>query len=61
MRTTINIDDKLVKNAANLTGISEKTSLVRMGLQALIAAEGSRHLAALGGSEPDIGLIPRRR
>ncbi len=61
MRTTINIDDNLMKDAARLTGITEKTSLVRMGLQALIAAEGSRRLAALGGSEPDIGLIPRRR
>ena len=61
MKTTLNIDDALLKRAAKLTGVSEKTSLVRMGLEALIAAAGARRLAALGGSEPKLRPIPRRR
>ena len=61
MRTTLNIDDELVKKASSLTGVSEKTSLVRLGLEALIAKESARRLAELGGSEPDLRPIPRRR
>ncbi len=51
MRTTLNIEDALIEKAALLTGITEKTSLVRLGLQALIARESSKRLALLGGSE----------
>ena len=47
--------------AARLTGVDEKTSLVRQGLQALIARESARRLAALGGSEKELRPIPRRR
>jgi len=61
MRTTINIDDNLLKKASNLTGIKEKTSLVRKGLNALIALESSRRLAKLGGTEKSLRRIPRRR
>ena len=61
MRTTINIDDSLLRDAAKLTGVSEKTSLVRLGLQALIAKESARRLANLGGTEKRIRAIPRRR
>lgn len=61
MRTTINIDDSLVKKAAKLTGLSEKTTLVRRGLEALIAQESSRRLAQLGGTEKGLSRIPRRR
>ncbi len=61
MRTTLNIDTRLIEKASNLTGISEKTSLVRLGLEALIARESSKRLAKLGGSEKDIQTIPRRR
>ena len=61
MRTTINIDDKLLKKAAELTGIKEKTSLVRKGLSTLIALESSKRLAKLGGTEKDLANIPRRR
>lgn len=61
VRTTLNIDDELLKEAARLTGIEEKTALVRAGLEALIARESARRLAALGGSEPDIRAIRRRR
>jgi Arc/MetJ family transcription regulator len=61
MRTTLNIDDSLLQRAAKLTGVSEKTSLVRMGLEALIAAASARGLADLGGSEPKLRPIPRRR
>ena len=51
MRTTLNIDDSLLNNAAKLTGVKEKTSLVRLGLEALIAKESARRLANLGGTE----------
>lgn len=61
MRTTLNIDDDLLKEAARLSGIGEKTAVVRAGLEALIARESARRLAALGGSEPSIRLIRRRR
>ena len=60
MRTTLNIEDELLAKAANLTGIKEKTSLVRLGLEALIAKESAKRLAALGGSEPNLEMIPRR-
>ena len=61
MRTTLNIDDALFEEARLLTGITEKTALVRNGLQALIAQESSRRLARLGGSEPGLKNIPRRQ
>jgi Arc/MetJ family transcription regulator len=61
MRTTLNMDDKLVKKAKELTGIKEKTSLVRLGLEALIALESSRRLARLGGSEKKLRSVSRRR
>lgn len=61
MRTTLNIDDKLVRKAAALTGISRKTSLVRAGLEALIARESARRLADLGGTEKSLSPVPRRR
>jgi len=59
MRTTLNIDESLLQHAAKLTGVKEKTSLVRLGLEALIARESARRLAALGGTEK--GLRPIRR
>ncbi len=61
MRTTLNIEDELLTKAAELTGIKEKTSLVRLGLQALIARESAKRLAALGGTEKKLAIIPRRR
>ena len=61
MRTTLNIDDSLLHNAAKLTGIKEKTSLVRLGLEALIAKENARRLANLGGTEKQLRRIRRRR
>lgn len=61
MRTTLNIDDQLLKKASLLTGIKEKTSLVHLGLEALIARESSKRLAVLGGTEKDLKPIPRRR
>ncbi len=61
MRTTLNIDDALLDEAAKLTGIKEKTSIVRLGLEALIARESSRRLAKLGGSEKELEMIPRRK
>jgi Arc/MetJ family transcription regulator len=61
MRTTINIDDDLLREAGRLAGVSEKTSLVRLGLEALVEKESARRLARLGGSEPQLVPIPRRR
>ena len=61
MRTTLNIDERLIDEAATLTGVKEKTYLVRLGLKALIAAESSKRLAQLGGTEPQLNDIPRRR
>jgi Arc/MetJ family transcription regulator len=61
MRTTLNIDDHLIDEAGRLTGINEKTALVRAGLEALIAREIARRLAALGGTQPDFEAAPRQR
>ena len=61
MRTTLNIDDELLLRAQQLTGIDEKTAVVRQGLEALIARESARRLAKLGGSDPNLKDIPRRR
>ena len=61
MRTTLNIDETLLREAAKLTGITEKTSIVRLGLEALIARESARRLADLGGTERKLVAIRRRR
>jgi Arc/MetJ family transcription regulator len=61
MRTTLALDDELVSTAQELTGVAEKTALVRAGLRALIERESARRLAALGGIAPDFPNIPRRK
>ena len=61
MRTTLNIDDELFQQARDLSGLQEKTALIREGLKALIERESARRLAKLGGSEPRLESIPRRR
>jgi Arc/MetJ family transcription regulator len=61
MRTTLIIDEKLLDRARELTGIQEKTALVKAGLEALIAREAAKRLARLGGTEPQLSNIPRRR
>ena len=61
MRTTLNIDDSVLKKASQLTGITEKAFLVLQGLKALIAQESRLRLAHLGGSEPWLRAIPRRK
>jgi Arc/MetJ family transcription regulator len=61
MRTTLNIDPDLLKKAAQLTGVKEKTSLVRLGLEALISSESARRLSRLGGTEKQLRQIRRRR
>ena len=61
MRTTLNIDDFLVKEAIRLTGVKEKTALVRMGLESLVRSASSRRLAELGGTEKSLKPIARRR
>lgn len=61
MRTTLNIDDRVLQKAAEMTGIREKTALVRLGLENLVALESAKRLARLGGTEKKLRLIPRRR
>jgi hypothetical protein len=61
MRTTLNIEDDLLNKASKLTGIKEKTSLVRRGLESLISLESGKRLARLGGTEKGLKPIPRRR
>ncbi len=61
MRTTLNIDDDLLNQAGEYTGETEKTALVRMGLEALVQREASRRLAALGGKMPALNVPPRPR
>lgn len=61
MRTTITIDDELLRRAQELTGVSERTALVREGLRALIQRESQRRLALIGGTMPEFDDVPRRR
>lgn len=61
MRTTLNIDDDLLAKARQVSGLKEKTAIVREGLRALIERESARRLAKLGGTEPQVEPIPRRR
>ncbi|KAB0268374.1 type II toxin-antitoxin system VapB family antitoxin [Microvirga brassicacearum] len=61
MRTTVALDDTLIQKARALTGVSENASLLREALKALIERESARRLAQLGGTEPDLSPIPRRR
>lgn len=61
MRTTINLDEKLVSEAQRVAGIKERTALIHEGLRALIERESARRLARLGGSEPQIKRTLRRR
>lgn len=61
MRTTVALDDELLTKAQGYTGISEKSALLREALKALIERESARRLARLGGSEPEIKSVPRRR
>jgi Arc/MetJ family transcription regulator len=61
MRTTLIIDDSMLKKASELTGIKEKTSLIRLGLEALISRESSKRLAELGGTDKKLTPIKRRK
>ena len=61
MRTTVNIEDELLEQAHRLSGVKEKTALVREGLKALIERESARRLANLGGSQPRLKGVRRRR
>ncbi len=60
MRTTLNIEESLIEKASRMTGIKEKTTLVKLGLEALIARESGKRLAKLGGTEKQLKSIPRR-
>ena len=61
MRTTVTLDDQLLAQAQQLCGERERSALLKEALRALVQRESARRLAALGGSEPDLGPIPRRR
>jgi Arc/MetJ family transcription regulator len=61
MRTTVTLDDDLLARAQELSGLRERSQLLRQALEALVERESARRLAALGGSEPQLEAIPRRR
>jgi Arc/MetJ family transcription regulator len=61
VRTTINLDDELIEEARRVSGMEGRTALIHEGLRALIERESARRLARLGGSEPSLRPIPRRR
>lgn len=61
MRTTINLDDELLAEAREYTGLTEKSEIVKEALRALIQREASRRLILLGGSDPNAEAAPRRR
>jgi len=61
MRTTVTLDDDLVKKAMRYTGIKERSALIETALTALVQREAARRLALLGGSDPRAKLPPRRR
>lgn len=61
MRTTITLDDELLRRAQDLSGLNERSALVHEGLRALIQREAARRLARLGGSDPNAMPPPRRR
>lgn len=61
MRTTVTLDDDLLRKAEQLSGIPERSRLLREALQSLVARESARRLARLGGSEPQLEAPPRRR
>ncbi|HUD15591.1 MAG TPA: type II toxin-antitoxin system VapB family antitoxin [Terracidiphilus sp.] len=61
MRTTIALDDELIRQAQQYTGITEKAALIKMALTQLVQREAARRLAALGGSDPNATAAPRRR
>ncbi len=61
MRTTLNLDDELLEEARRLTGVTERTALIHAGLRALIERASAERLARLGGSEPELQPVPRRR
>ena len=61
MRTTVNLDDELLAKAFSLTGFSERGVLLKEALKALVERETARRLARLGGTEPNLEIVPRRR
>ena len=61
VRTTVTLDDELMADAQRVTGLTEKSAVIREALKALVAREASRRLARLGGTQPDLLYVPRRR
>ena len=61
MRTTLNLDDELMAQAQQLSGLTERTQLIREALLALVQRESARRLARLGGTQPELQPIPRRQ
>lgn len=61
VRTTVNLDDELLEEARRITGVKGRTDLIHEGLRALVERESARRLARLGGSEPELQPVPRRR
>lgn len=61
MRTTVTLDDDLLADVEQLSGIRDRSQLLREALMALRHQIASNRLALLGGSEPALAAAPRRR
>jgi Arc/MetJ family transcription regulator len=61
VRIRVELDDELVEKAMSYTGLRQKSVLIREAFMALVEREAARRLARLGGSEPDLAAVPRRR
>ena len=61
MRTTVNLDERLLLEAERVSGIKERATLVNEGIKALIERESAKRLARLGGAQPDLESVPRRQ
>lgn len=61
MRITVTLDEEIVVKAAKLTGIEERSALVREAMETLVRVENGHLLAALGGSDPQVQAAPRHR
>jgi Arc/MetJ family transcription regulator len=61
MRTTLDLDEELVRKALAETGARSKTEVIEMGLRSLLEREARKRLKDLYGSGLDIDEARRRR
>ena len=61
MRTTLTLDDDLLLTAQQMSGLTERSQVIREALTALVQRESARRLAKLGGTEPLLKTTSRRQ